>query len=1118
MADERRLDIKVGMDQGQLAHDIKITKEHIKNFRAEINKTDAEMKAFGKSSDALGKKKETLTKQLAAEEKQMDMLTEAYALQVEKSGENTKGALKLEREINNLGAQMASTQSKIEAVTQEIDDLSTSSDGAGDSTVDLYNNIGESNEKLKTAESNLKAAESATKLYGTSTETLKDKLGALGSVQDAQKEKMSALEAAYNREVQKSGESSAASQKLRQEMNNLQAQMNNTQSAIDSTTNELSELTAEAPNTEENIENLTESLGSMVMQHVIDYLQKVGDKLLEIGKNAITTSADIQAHNELWDQVFSKTDEASGAVVSYSDEARTALKSVADETGIMVTAMEEGFIKANQQFLSIGTDNNTSLKQAADLMLYSADAAAAYNVELDTSQRALQSFVKGNNSAGESVGIFARETQMMTYAVEKGYIDISEQQEQFLIDSQLKVDKAQQKYNKVLADSESTSVDIADAQNKLNKAIKEQEDGLKVTQTAWTQLDEATKQAVRVDYIKNAYEMSRVLGQAHREQDAWENVTRNFTEAQRQMNAVLGEAAIELLIPIVQSLTAIIIDLTQWFSNLSPEVKKVVTIIAGAIIVFAKFAPMIMGIVNSFSMLKIAMGTTGKSMNLLGKIGSLLTNKWVLIGVAIAAIIAIFLNFDKIMAWGKERWPETFNKLEEVVNNLGEVFSNVWTVIKDVVMGVAKELEPLISSMIDVISKMLSSLLDVFMVVFGSILTFITENQESILKIITFIWTVITSVIDGFLTALLPIFQMAFQVIGSIVEAAFIVIKDIVETTMNLISGIITFILQVITGDWHGAWETIQNTLSTFGEDLINLAGSIFTLLYTTVNNILTFFVLTVLSIFNGLKVALSGIWDLIGESATALWNVISKTVTDIVKNVKDYVEKTFNDLKTNVGKIWDDIKVKAADVWEQIKNSIGSVTGTVDNVIQSFKNLWDNVKNIFDNIKNKIIDTWSNVKDKISQLNPFSAQHKVSVVSDDNPYDPFAAMGPNIDNQPKPNIGALSYSAVGAISSSLDSISRGLNSTFNDLNDLYAFDAELNNNKQRNKISNGGKDPYMDILIDILEVLIASNNKDDVFVIDKDVIARKIHQPLTKLQNMEDNRKNKMRGDVNYR
>ena len=82
MADERRLDIKVGMNASELDAEIKKTKAQLGVFKSEVTKTDAEMKAYGKSTQTLGNKKAALTKQISAQEKQMSLLEAAYAKSV----------------------------------------------------------------------------------------------------------------------------------------------------------------------------------------------------------------------------------------------------------------------------------------------------------------------------------------------------------------------------------------------------------------------------------------------------------------------------------------------------------------------------------------------------------------------------------------------------------------------------------------------------------------------------------------------------------------------------------------------------------------------------------------------------------------------------------------------------------------------------------------------------------------------------------------------------------------------------------------------------------------------------------------------------------------------------
>lgn len=1113
ISDERRLDIKVGMDSAQLSQDIKAARDNVRTFATEVKKADAEMRSFGKSSDTLAQKKKSLTSQLSSQEKQMELLNKAYEEQVSKSGKTSVQSQKLERDINNLGAEMAKTQGKIDSVTNEIADFAESSDGAGDSTIDLYNNITKSNDELKTSESRLKTAESAVKLYGASNDTLKDKLGALAGVQESQKTKMEALTAAYDREVSKSGESSAASQKLATEMGNLQAAMNNTQVEIDKTTQELSELGDEAPQVEQDIGQVKEALQGLIMEKVIDFLTRVGDKLLELGKNALESSADLQAHNQLWGQVFSTVDEATGQVVSYSDEAKQALKEVADESGVMSTAMEKGFIKANQQFLSIGTDKEQSLKQAADLMLYSADAAAAYNVDLDSAQGALQSFVKGNNSAAESVGIFARETQMLQFAVENGYIDMSKQQEQFIIDSQLKVDKAQQKYNKVLSSGKATATDIADAQNNLNKALAEQEEGLKVSQTAWTGLDESIKQAVRVDYIQNAYEMGKVLGTAATEADQWENVTRSLEESQRLLNAALGEAAIELLIPVIQEITKVIQALTAWFSDLSPEVKKVITIIGMLIIGAAKLVPIVMSIVNTMSMLSIASGGAKIGMLAAAKSIAVFMAPVLLAIAAIAALILIIAKWDEIMAWGKANWPAVFDPLEKAIDSIKNIFTGLWDYILKSFEGIGEGFSIIWESIIVTLSGIFDQIKGVVEAALTPILTFVSENQELILETFKRVWDVIMLVVKTAMAFLGPIIITAWTAISNTISVILEVVKNIISAAMDVILNIIKLVMQVINGDWAGAWETIKEIVSGVIELMIQIIKGAFDLIVSTIQGALTIALGFIIGVFNGIATFTKSVWDTIGDFVKEAWKTISDAISLTLIVIKLLIATAWENIKEKTSEIWEGIKSVISSTWDGIKEVFDSIGVAVDNVIAVFQGLWDKVVEIFDGIKNKITGTWESVKDTLDKLNPFGAEHKVDVIYDSDPYGFNPAVGfPSIGDT-----GGMIGGAIAAINSSVSSIRSGINSTFNGINDLY--DAPTTKSGRGTSTSGGGssRDQTPELLMMILEAIIEGNNRGLDVDWNDHTIAKLLYKPLKRYENTIESRGAKSRGEVSY-
>ncbi len=1102
------------MDSAQLAQDIKTAKNHIRTFGTEIRKADAEMRAFGKSSDTLSQKKKSLTSQLKSQEKAMELLNEAYTDQVEKSGEGSQQSQKLKRDINNLGAEMAKTQGKIDLVNQEISEYAESSDGAGDSTIDLYNNIAKSNDQLKTNESNLKSAESAVKLFGASQETLKDKISALGGVQDAQKDKMEALQAAYDREVSKSGESSAAAQKLATEMGNLQAAMNNTQGEIDKTTQELSELGNEAPQVEQDIGAIKTAMEAMVMEHVIDFLSRVGDKLLEIGKNAVLSAADIQAHNALFEQVFGNMNDGAEVTIDKIDEAYDAVSRLSQETGIMGTSLEEGFLGMAQQFQSLGTGAEESLALSERAMLTAADAAAAYNMELGDAQGLIQSFIKGNNSAAERVGIFARESNLLAFAVEKGYVDTTEATKKFAEESSIAVEKAQQKYSKAVEKYGEGSIEARDAQNKLNDALEKQEDGLQVTAKEWANLDESLKQAARVEYIENMYGLANVTGQAAREADEWNTVTQNLTEAQRQLYGALGEQALEMLIPVIKSLTDILLSMLEVFKNLSPQVKKVITVIAGVIIVLAKIAPVVAGIVQAMLLLQ---ATTGASFATMAGAAASVLLPVLAIGAAIAAVILVISKFDEIMAWGKEKWPQVFVPLENAIETVKKIFSNLGDYISRSLSGIFDGFGGMWEHITSAVSDVLSSIKAVIESFLTPILNFINENQELILSTFKRVWDFILLIIQTVMALIGPIFFTTWYAITNFLTTTFEVIKQVVEAGMNVILGIIKIVMQIINGDWAGAWESIKQLVSDVWLLIQTIIQGVLTQIVSVITSGLAIVSGVVLGVFNAIATFVDGVWNAIGDFVMNAWEKIKTAASEGATFVKDKVSSGFTTLKNEVTKIWEAIKEFIVNAWDNIKESLGSAGSIVNNVISSFRRLRDNIASIFNSIKNKITDTWNNVKDKISSLNPLAAEQeqRVNVIYDDDPYSFNSATG--YPTQPGlTDTGTSLFGAISAINSSVNSIKRGTNSTFNGLNDLY--NVPINTNSLSGKGSSRQQnDPSLELLSLILEAILEGNNKSlDVNWQDQ-VIAKLLYKPLKNYGNIIENRRDKSRGVTNY-
>lgn len=195
----------------------------------------------------------------------------------------------------------------------------------------------------------------------------------------------------------------------------------------------------------------------------------------------------------------------------YADTAQEKLNAVADQTGVASTRMTGAMTSLTAKFKGLGYGVEDATTLATDGLLIATDAAAFWDMSLDESMSHLNSFINGSYEGGEAIGLFANDTQMAAYAIEQGIV----------------------------------------------KDTK-----------AWAALDEATKQATRLDYAKNMQAQSGATGQAAKEADAYANVMANLKEHWRQFQGIIGKPILEkLVLPAMQKLNAFMPKLNEAVQN-----------------------------------------------------------------------------------------------------------------------------------------------------------------------------------------------------------------------------------------------------------------------------------------------------------------------------------------------------------------------------------------------------------------------------------------------------------------------------------------------------------------------------------------------------------------------
>ncbi len=231
-------------------------------------------------------------------------------------------------------------------------------------------------------------------------------------------------------------------------------------------------------------------------------------KLVNFGKMTVEAAASAQAIKAQFEQVFGEN----------RTQATDAVNAMAEQFGMLPNRITPSFTALTSKFKGLGMTTEEAMAQATTATNIAADAAAFYDKSMEESQSALNSFVNGSYEAGESIGLFANETQLAGWAAQNLGVD-------------------------------------------------------------WNTLDEAGKQVARLEFAKAMQEAAGATGQASRESDSYENQLGNMKQAWSDFAALVGAPILDIAVQGLQTVTGWlqtagdkVQEFQTWFSNLKTEV------------------------------------------------------------------------------------------------------------------------------------------------------------------------------------------------------------------------------------------------------------------------------------------------------------------------------------------------------------------------------------------------------------------------------------------------------------------------------------------------------------------------------------------------------------------
>ncbi len=499
----------------------------------------------------------------------------------------------------------------------------------------------------------------------------------------------------------------------------------------------------------------------------------------------------------------------------YSDTAQKKMNEIADNTGMVASRLTPYMTSMTAKFKGLGFDIGEATDLASDGLNLAADAAAFWDMSLDDSMSHLNSFINGSYEGGEAIGLFANDTQMASYAVSQGL-------------------------------------------------VKQTKD--------WASLDEATKQATRLEYAQNMMKASGAVGQASKESSQYANVQANLNEKWRQFKAQIGEPLLENVVnPAMQKLSGLVDKASTGFQDLQKwvsENKTLLSVLGGAIGAVA------VGM-TAYSIAQTAMtvasklhtaATVAEKLAVLGLNGAMLTSPVTWIVAGIVALIAVFVILWNKCEGFRNFWINLWDKIKTAFAPIIEFVKSSFESFKEKLQtGIVPALQDLWAAIKEKVLPVLSLIWDYVQIYIQPAFEWLKTGLGNIKIVFQTIFTVIKTIVST-----------AFENIKTVITTVWNNIKIVISTVLDVIKNIIKLATSIIKGDWKGAWEAIKGIFS---------------------------------SIWNGIKGIVSNVWNAIKSIFSNNLNAIKSSVSTVFNGVKAVIQNTINGAKNIVKSGLDAIK-----------------------------------------------------------------------------------------------------------------------------------------------------------------------------------------------------------------